>query len=118
MTPGPGQYGVSGTPDPVITGKTTPFGKMRGGRVSTSPLRAHTDAACRVSKSVPGPGSYDCDHIFGIYGRIRAGIPENRGSFSPAEPEEVYMGDSDDSDAPSPAGGFGYMQSPGYNTFP
>jgi hypothetical protein len=63
---------------------------------------------------VPGPGSYDCDHIFGIYGRIRAGIPEIKGAFSPAEPQEVCMGDSDDSDAPTPVDEFDNMQSTSY----
>jgi len=27
----PGQYGEGGTPDPVVSGKSTPFGKFKGG---------------------------------------------------------------------------------------
>ena len=54
-TPGPGNYGVWGIPDPVVTGKATPFGKIEGGRMSTSPLRPCTHDILRVSQGVPGP---------------------------------------------------------------
>ena len=79
QTPGPGHYADS---DPavggVFKGRNVPFGKMRGGRLSTSPLREHSYDMMRVGSSVPGPGAYDTDHLFGMYGRIRAAIPKDQ----------------------------------------
>lgn len=97
-----------------MTGKTTPFGKLKGGRVSKSALRHgphHTDSAgshayeqCRVGKSVPGPGSYDTDHLFGIYARIRAAIPDGGDQKSPTQvyDEEDLEDDSDSTPRGSP----------------
>ncbi len=134
QTPGPGHYGELGAPDPVVTGKTTPFGKLQGGRVSTSALRhgphdtnsvgSHAYQQCRIGKSVPGPGAYDTDHLFGIYARIRAAIPDSGGQKSPTQmyEEEDFEHDSDSTPRGSPSptydqiGGFpslgDYPQSP------
>lgn len=107
QTPGPGQYGQAqpngdwGAPDPVITGKTTPFGRIKGGRVSVSPLRTHSDDLCRVARSVPGPGAYDTDHLFGIYARIVSAIPKSRKQVNDSS---MHRNDEDhgpDSDADS-----------------
>lgn len=103
QTPGPGHYGELGSPDPVVTGKTTPFGKLKGGRVSKSVLRPHSYDLCRVGKSVPGPGAYNTDHLFGIYARIRAAIPEGRDELKTQSPD-MYDDEEfeTDSDATSP----------------
>lgn len=98
QTPGPGHYRSTET---VVAGKTTPFGKMKGGRVSTSPLRSHAHDLERVGRAVPGPGYYDTDHLFGIYGRIRAAIPRPQPSrenlIEPEDEFDEYENDSDSS---------------------
>lgn len=97
QTPGPGQYVNA---DPAVSGKTTPFGKMMGGRLSKSPLRAHSYEMCYVGKTVPGPGAYDTDHLFGMYGRIRAAIPKsNTETTRVRSPLEDYGEDWSDSDS-------------------
>ena len=98
QTPGPGHYRSTET---VVAGKTTPFGKMNGGRVSTSPLRGHAHDLERVGRAVPGPGYYDTDHLFGMYGRIRAAIPRPQPSrenlIEPEDEFDEYENDSDSS---------------------
>lgn len=96
QTPGPGQYGDLGSPDPVVTGKTTPFGKLKGGKISQSPLRPHSYTQCRLGKSVPGPGAYNTDHLFGIYARIQAAIPRPKSQLDFAQHEDYAAYDDGD----------------------
>lgn len=117
QTPGPGHYGALGSPDPVVTGKTAPFGKLKGGRVSTSVLRPHSYDLCRVGKAVPGPGAYNTDHLFGMYARIRAAIPDGKDDLRMPTTmdmydEEDFETDSDDTGTNNSPGGFSPLGEP------
>ena len=69
-SPGPGAYGPTGSPDPVLSTRTNPFGKTAGGRFSVSRRTTASDEMEHVGRTVPGPGAYDIDHIHGIAKRI------------------------------------------------
>mmetsp|Transcript_56807 Transcript_56807/g.139429 ORF Transcript_56807/g.139429 Transcript_56807/m.139429 type:complete len:378 (+) Transcript_56807:161-1294(+) len=74
-TPGPGEYGENGNPDPWISTCGPGMGQGPGGRISRSQRVTDADKISKAGSVIPGPGYYNTDHLFGIYSRIRSCTP-------------------------------------------
>ena len=69
-SPGPGNYGEEGAPDPNLSNRGAGMGKTSGGGISGAVRETDADLMSKRGSKIPGPGHYDTDHIYGIYSRI------------------------------------------------
>mmetsp|Transcript_14117 Transcript_14117/g.27870 ORF Transcript_14117/g.27870 Transcript_14117/m.27870 type:complete len:1112 (+) Transcript_14117:20-3355(+) len=76
MSPGPGNYGPKGAPDPTLSTRGGGVGTVQGGKISTAVRETDADKAAKRAAKIPGPGAYDTDHLYGIHQRIVSATPQ------------------------------------------